>query len=148
MQRLGIAFGAHANAYTSFDETVYMLDLPDLSAETLKLGFTVMRDFGDGALLAAEEIDKERGVILSEKVSRDSVGNRIMEQQFAKLLPDSLVTQRFPDRHRGGHQVRSPRALHGSLHPLLHARAHDLHRRRRHRPEGNAEPHREALSPR
>jgi zinc protease len=54
MQRLGISFGAHANAYTSFDETVYMLDLPDLSKENLDLGFTVMRDFGDGALLQAE----------------------------------------------------------------------------------------------
>ena len=96
MQRLGIAFGAHVNAYTSFDETVYMLDLPDLSADTVKLAFTVMRDFGDGALLTAEEIDKERGVILSEKVSRDSVETRIMEQQFAKLLPQSLVTRRFP----------------------------------------------------
>ena len=96
MQRLGISFGAHANAYTSFDETVYMLDLPDLSAETLKLAFTVMRDFGDGALLTAEEIDRERGVILSEKVSRDTVSSRIMEQQFAALLPDSLVSRRFP----------------------------------------------------
>jgi zinc protease len=96
MQRLGISFGAHANAYTSFDETVYMLDLPDLSAETLKLGFTVMRDFGDGALLTREEIDKERGVILSEKVSRDSVETRLMEQQFTKILPDSLVARRFP----------------------------------------------------
>jgi zinc protease len=96
MQRLGIAFGAHANAYTSFDETVYMLDLPDLSEETLKLAFTVMRDFGDGALLAPGEIDKERGVILSEKISRDSVSYRLMEQQFAQLLPDSLITKRFP----------------------------------------------------
>jgi zinc protease len=96
MQRLGISFGAHANAYTSFDETVYMLDLPDLSEETMKLGFTVMRDFGDGALLAEPEIDKERGVILSEKVSRDSVQYRIMEKQFAEILPDSLVTRRFP----------------------------------------------------
>ncbi|GAA5120173.1 insulinase family protein [Luteolibacter yonseiensis] len=96
MQRLGIQFGAHANAYTSFDETVYMLDLPDLSADTLNLGFTVMRDFGDGALLTADEIDKERGVILSEKVSRDSVSFRLMEQQFAAILPDSLVTNRFP----------------------------------------------------
>lgn len=96
MQRLGIAFGAHANAYTSFDETVYMLDLPDLSEDTLKLGFTVMRDFGDGALLSAEEIDKERGVILSEKVSRDSVGYRLMEQQFTELLPESLLPRRFP----------------------------------------------------
>jgi zinc protease len=96
MQRLGISFGAHANAYTSFDETVYMLDLPDLSEETLKLGFTVMRDFGDGALLSPDEIDKERGVILSEKMSRDSVSFRLMEKQFAELLPDSLVTRRFP----------------------------------------------------
>ncbi|MGA0854744.1 MAG: M16 family metallopeptidase [Luteolibacter sp.] len=67
MQRLGIAFGAHANAYTSFDETVYMLDLPDMSEQTMDLAFTVMRDFGDGALLDAAEIDKERGVILAEK---------------------------------------------------------------------------------
>lgn len=96
MQRLGIAFGAHANAYTSFDETVYMLDLPDLSKDTLDLGFTVMRDFGDGANLDAAEIDRERGVILSEKTSRDSVDDRIMEQQFLKLLPQSLVAKRFP----------------------------------------------------
>lgn len=96
MQRLGIGFGAHVNAFTSFDQTVYMLDLPDLSDETMNLGFTVMRDFGDGAKLDPAEIDKERGVILSEKVSRDSVNYRLMEQQFAKLLPDSLVTRRFP----------------------------------------------------
>ncbi len=96
MQRLGIGFGAHVNAYTSFDETVYMLDLPDLTDDTVNLGFTVMRDFGDGALLDADEIDKERGVILSEKVSRDTVGTRIMEQQFSKILPDSLLAKRFP----------------------------------------------------
>lgn len=96
MQRLGIAFGAHVNAYTSFDETVYMLDLPDQTADTMKLGFTVMRDFGDGALLKIEEIDNERGVILSEKTSRDSVGYRLMQKQFSQLLPDSLLTKRFP----------------------------------------------------
>jgi zinc protease len=96
MQRLGIAFGAHANAYTSFDETVYMLDLPDLTEDTIQLAYTVMRDFGDGALLEPEEIDKERGVILAEKMSRDSVSYRLMEQQFSELLPDSLLTRRFP----------------------------------------------------
>jgi len=96
MQRLGIGFGAHVNAYTSFDETVYMLDLPDLSKEMLDLGFTVMRDFGDGAKLDIEEIDKERGVILSEKTTRDSVGLRLMLKQFQELLPDSLIPKRFP----------------------------------------------------
>lgn len=96
MQRKGIAFGAHANAYTSFDETVYMLDLPDIAADTLDLGFGVMRDQADGALLKPEEIDKERGVILSEKTSRDSVSYRLMEQQFEQILPGSLVSRRFP----------------------------------------------------
>lgn len=96
MQRLGIAFGAHANAYTSFDETVYMLDLPNLEKDTLELAFDVMRDFGDGALLKEEEIDKERGVILSEKRSRDSVEMRLMEKQFNFLMPQHLITHRFP----------------------------------------------------
>ncbi len=96
MQRLGIAFGAHANAYTSFDETVYMLDLPNNESDTLKLGFDIMRDFGDGAFLRNEEIDKERGVILSEKTSRDSVQMRLMEKQFGALLPDAKLAKRFP----------------------------------------------------
>ncbi len=96
MQRLGIAFGAHVNAYTSFDETVYMLDLPDLSDNMLDLGFTVMRDFADGALLKIDEIDNERGVILAEKTSRDSVGFRLMKKQFETLMPESLLTRRFP----------------------------------------------------
>jgi len=96
MQRLGIAFGAHANAYTSFDETVYMLDLPNNHEDTLKLGFNIMRDFADGAFLKKEEIDKERGVILSEKTSRDSVQFRLMHKQFKALLPEALIGNRFP----------------------------------------------------
>jgi len=96
MQRLGIAFGAHANAYTSFDETVYMLDLPNTDTETLDLTFTVMRDFADGALLSAEEIDNERGVIIAELKSRDSVQMRLMEQRLKYLMPDSLVAERLP----------------------------------------------------
>ena len=96
MQTRGIAFGAHVNAYTSFDETVYMLDLPDLKPDTMKLTFDVFRDFADGALLSAEEIDAERGVILAEKASRDSVEYRMMLKQFQTMLPGSLIGERFP----------------------------------------------------
>jgi len=96
MQRLGIAFGAHANAYTSFDETVYMLDLPNTDVETLDLTFTVMRDFADGALLAVEEIEKERGVVIAELKSRDSVQMRLMEQRLEFMMPDHLVSKRLP----------------------------------------------------
>ena len=96
VQRAGIAFGMHANAYTSFDETVYMLDLPNTEEKTVNLTFTVMRDFADGALLTAKEIDEERGVIISEKTSRDSIGYRMMLKQFEYLLPGSRLMQRVP----------------------------------------------------
>nr|XP_061797937.1 probable zinc protease PqqL [Nerophis lumbriciformis] len=96
MQRLGIAFGAHANAYTSFGETVYMLDLPNMEKETIDLTFTVMRDFADGALLAIEEIDKERGVIIAEKTSRDSVGMRVLVKRLNYLFPESQLANRLP----------------------------------------------------
>ncbi len=55
-----------------------------------------MRDFCDGALLQTEEIEAERGVILSEKNSRDSVDSRLMKKQFEFLTPDYLATYRFP----------------------------------------------------
>ena len=96
MQRLGISFGSHANAYTSFDETVYMLDLPDTDEDTLDLCFTVMRDFADGALLLEDEIEKERGVVLAEMTARDSFSLRLAQQQFDLLFPDHLLAHRFP----------------------------------------------------
>lgn len=96
MRKRGIAFGADVNAYTSFDETVYMLDLPDLKPDTMKLTFGVLRDFADGALLSDEEIEAERGVILAEKASRDSVEYRMMLKQFQTMLPGSLIGVRFP----------------------------------------------------
>jgi len=96
MQRLGIGFGAHVNAYTSWNQTVYMLNLPKLTDDVLDLGFNVMRDFGDGALLEPKEVDRERGVILSEKVSRDTVQSRLQEKQYNELLPGSLIARRIP----------------------------------------------------
>lgn len=96
MQRKGIAFGSHINAYTSFDETVYMLDVSDKSEQSVDLIFDVMADFADGALLAEEEIDKERGVILAEKTSRDSIQSRVMREQLRMLMPKSRLGQRFP----------------------------------------------------
>lgn len=96
VQKAGIAFGRHANAYTAFDETVYMLDLPKYDEDMLDLTLTVIRDFADGALLTEKEIDEERGVILSEKNSRDSVGYRMMLKQFEYLLPGSRLMKRVP----------------------------------------------------
>ena len=51
MQKEGLGLGGDANAYTAFDETVYMMDVPSMKESTVDLAFTIMRDFADGALL-------------------------------------------------------------------------------------------------
>jgi zinc protease len=95
-QRLGMGFGADTNAHTSFKETVYMLELPEVNAKYLDEGLRLFRDDLDGMLLNADEIDKERGIILSEKLSRDSIGYRTMLAGYSFSLPDSLLPKRLP----------------------------------------------------
>lgn len=101
-QRLGMAFGADTNAHTSFRETVYKLEIPpgaDGQApdpQTLRDGLRMFRDVGDGMLLDPNEIDKERGIILSEKLARDTVESRTMEEALTFQLPDSKLSRRLP----------------------------------------------------
>jgi len=95
-QRIGMGFGADTNAHTSFNETVYKLELPKNDDATLDDGFQLFRDFADGLLLESDEIDKERGVILSEKRSRDSVQQRIFEAELNFVLPKALPPKRLP----------------------------------------------------
>lgn len=95
-QSIGMSFGGDTNAHTSFDETVYRLLLPGASRQELEKGLLVMADYARGALLKEEEINRERGVILSEKRARDSVEYRIHEAQMAFTMQGSKVPERMP----------------------------------------------------
>jgi zinc protease len=95
-QRLGMGFGADTNAHTSFKETVYKLELPRVDEKMFTEAFELFRDDLDGMLLGQAEIDKERGVILSEKLARDSVEMRTMEAGYKFALPDALIPYRMP----------------------------------------------------
>ncbi len=66
LQSIGVKFGQHLNAYTSFDETVYFLPIPSDSPEKLEKGFQIIEDWAFNTVLTPEEIDKERGVVLEE----------------------------------------------------------------------------------
>ncbi|WP_135442268.1 M16 family metallopeptidase [Vibrio tasmaniensis] len=63
-EQSGASFGADLNAYTSYQETLYKLDLPD--NKNLDKALAWFRDIGDGLLLSEAEIEKEKGVILGE----------------------------------------------------------------------------------
>lgn len=96
LQRLGMAFGADTNARTSFEDTVYQLELPSNDAGLVDKGLLVMRETADRLLILAAELDKERGVILSEKRMRDTPEYRATVSNLEFLLPDSLIPRRFP----------------------------------------------------
>lgn len=95
-QRMGMSFGGDTNAYTSFDHTVYMLDLPDHKDATLDEGFQVFADYAGGMLLLEKEIDSERGIILSEKRTRDNVAFRTFVAQANFLYAGTRIPERIP----------------------------------------------------
>jgi len=95
-QRLGMAFGSHTNAHTGFRETVYKLELPEAKPEILDEGFKLLRDYADGMLLGQEEVDRERGVILSEKRTRDSPDWRSFVDWVEFAFPDHKIGSRLP----------------------------------------------------
>ena len=86
LQTIGVKFGADLNAYTSFDETVYILPLPSENPEIVEKGFTVLEDWAGGALLSDEEINKERGVVLEELRSGKGSQERMRNKYFPELL--------------------------------------------------------------
>jgi zinc protease len=95
-QKLGMNFGGDTNASTGFDRTIYQLELPDTKPETVHESLTYFADVAGGLLLAPAEIEKERGIILSEKRSRDSVGLRTAVAEWEFLVPDTRFPHRLP----------------------------------------------------
>jgi zinc protease len=95
-QRQGMNFGGDTNAHTELSRTVYLLELPNSEAKTLTEGWRVFADYAQGILFKPEEIDRERGIILSEKRDRDSVEYRRAIAQQSFLLKDTLIANRLP----------------------------------------------------
>ncbi|QQQ18261.1 insulinase family protein [Brevundimonas vitis] len=96
LERLGLAFGADTNAYTSFGETVYQLDLPRTDDETIDTSLMILRDMMGEATLAADAIDRERGIVLSEERTRAGPGLRSLMARLDFLMPGQLVPDRLP----------------------------------------------------
>ncbi len=96
MESIGMRFGPELNAYTSFDETVYMLTIPTDSPEIMNKAFLILEDWAQGMRLEDEEIDKERGVIVEEWRLGQGAGARLRDKQFPILLKGSRYAQRLP----------------------------------------------------
>jgi len=95
-ESIGARLGPHVNAYTSFDETVYMLDVPSDKPEVVEKAVTALADFAGGLSLTKEEIDKERGVVIEEWRGGLGAGSRIRDKQFPVLFYQSRYAERLP----------------------------------------------------
>ncbi len=96
LETIGARFGPHVNAYTSFDETVYMLDVPSDKPGYVDRGLLALHDFAAGMNLAADEIEKERGVVIEEWRGRLGAGSRLTDKQLPVLLSKSRYAERLP----------------------------------------------------
>ena len=96
LQKTGVDFGADLNAYTDFDETVYMLSLPVEDPKIIDQGFTVLEDWAFNNLLDPNEIEKERGVVLEESRLDKDARRRMSRQYLPKLLNGSRYAERLP----------------------------------------------------
>lgn len=96
LERFGLAFGADTNASTGFDQTTYKLNLPSVEAEVLDEAFFLMRETAQNLLLEADAIERERGVIASEKAARDSLAFRSFVDRLAFFTQGSGLVERLP----------------------------------------------------
>ncbi|UBM58047.1 insulinase family protein [Marinilongibacter aquaticus] len=96
LQKAGLKFGADLNAYTGFDETVYMLPVPTDTLDKFEKFFLVLSDWANKASLDHEEIDKERGVVLEESRLGKGAQSRIRDQLIPAVLAGSQYAHRLP----------------------------------------------------
>ena len=96
LERNGLAFGADTNASTGFDETVYQLNLPKTDDATVDVSLQMMRETAGELLIAADAVDRERGVVLSEERARDTPGWQTYKKRLEFQMKGQLPPRRYP----------------------------------------------------
>ncbi len=95
-QRLGMAFGSDTNAHTSFVETVYKLELPEVSRKILDESLLLLRDYADSMTFEQKFIDSERGVILAEMNAREDANYRKAVREISLIFEGTKFAERMP----------------------------------------------------
>jgi zinc protease len=111
LEGIGMRFGPDLNAYTSFDETLYMLQVPTDSERTLRTGIQILEDWAHNVTFDPVEIEKERGVVLEEWRLGQGAGERLRKQYFPTRFHGSRYADRLP--------IGTPEVLQNFTHEAL-----------------------------
>lgn len=96
-EKIGMNFGSDVNAYTSFEQTVYMLECPADDPEMFKTSMQILCDWAHAVTFDSEELEKERGVVIEEWRTREQgIQGRLSNFQVNSILKDSRHSERLP----------------------------------------------------
>ncbi len=96
LEGIGMRFGSHLNAYTSFNETVYMIEIPLDDPTVLETSMQILADWAGGITFDPYELEKERGVVEEEWRARQGAGQRLVERQYPFIYYNSKYAERLP----------------------------------------------------
>ncbi len=96
LESIGVRFGADLNAYTAFDETVYILPIPTDTARIVEQAFTILEDWAHGQVFDSTEVMSERNVVLEEWRGGRGAGERMLQQWLPIAFKGSRYAERLP----------------------------------------------------
>ncbi len=96
LQEHGVEFGRDINAYTSFDQTVYYVNMPSNDPEMVKMGIEILDGWAGNILFDQKEIESERGVIHEEWRGGVGHGDRLRKKTWPIMLKGSRYADRLP----------------------------------------------------
>ena len=96
LESIGMQFGPDVNAYTSFDETVYMIEVPTDDEEAFDRAFHILQQWASALTLDPDEVDQERGVIVEEWRFGRGASARVSDALVPVLFEGSLYADRLP----------------------------------------------------
>jgi len=111
LQSIGVRFGADLNAYTGFDETVYILPVPTDTARIVEQAFTILEDWAHGQVFDSTEVTNERGVVREEWRLGKGAGDRMLHQWLPTALKGSMYADRLPIGNEGSIMSATPARL-------------------------------------
>ena len=121
MEHNGVKFGENVNAWTSIEQTVYMLtNVPTTNPGLIDSCILILHDWSSFIALEGEEIDKERGVILEEMRQGQGAQMRMYQKMLPEIYPNSPYGHRLP--------IGTEEVVSGFAHDALRAYYHKWYR--------------------
>ncbi|MDQ3672932.1 MAG: insulinase family protein, partial [Gemmatimonadota bacterium] len=96
LESIGMRFGPDINAFTSFDETVYMLTIPTDTSSIVDKGFQILSEWANNVTFDSATVEKERPVVIEEWRLGQGAENRMQNKWFPLLFAGSRYATRLP----------------------------------------------------